>query len=507
MNATSNTVPGVANLEQLVNAALAEQTRDRSLQPQLAEKVPSIENGLWKLLPDGRMETTWHIRNGARWHDGTPLTSDDFLFSTMVDQHKDIPIIRPAGYAYVEKVEATEPQTIVVTWNRPFIGADSMFTNAFAPPMPKHILGEVFAADVSRFIASPYWGQDFVGTGPFIVREWQPGAYFRLAANNAYVLGRPRIDEIEVRFIPDIDTLVTNLVADSVDLTLGRGFTAEAAIQLRENWPTGKMDVDLSSYISAMPQLVNASPQIVTNPEFRRALLYGVDRQQLVDTLEGGMSTIAHTHIGPMYAENKAVDSYAVKYDYDPRKAAQIIEALGYRKGTDGAYRSAGGERLAIELRSHGAPIGEKTVLAVAALWSTLGVSTDPVIVLESQMRDREWAATFPGFSILKQADPPDAITRFHSSQAPTAENRFVGPNYTRYINPEWDAMVERFSLTIPWNERMQALGQAVHHLSENAIIMTLFYDPDITVMNGRLQNVGTWSSTVWDVPAWDVSS
>src|SRR5947199_7569871 len=93
MNMTSNTVPGVSDLEQLVNASLSEQVRDRSLQAQLAEAVPTIANGGWTLLPDGRMETTWRIRAGARWHDGTPLTSDDLVFTTTVDQNKDVPIL------------------------------------------------------------------------------------------------------------------------------------------------------------------------------------------------------------------------------------------------------------------------------------------------------------------------------------------------------------------------------------------------------------------------------
>jgi peptide/nickel transport system substrate-binding protein len=401
MNSTSNTIPGASNLEQLVNASLTEQVRDRSLQPQLAEAVPTVENGLWKLLPDGRMETTWQIREGARWHDGVPLTSDDLVFTTEVDQNRELPIIRQAGYAFVEKVEAIDPRTVTVTWNRPYIQADTMFTAAFASPMPKHILGDVYATDLARFSASPYWGSEFIGTGPFTVKQWEPGAFYRLAANEAYVLGRPLIDEIEVRFILDIDTMVTNLVAGAVDLTMSRGFTAEASLQLKDQWPTGKMEVDPGSYISAMPQFINPSPPIVGNAEFRKALWYGTDRQQLADTIEGGMSSIANTYIGPQYAENRAVEQYAVKYDYDPRKAAQMIEGLGYRKGSDGAYRAANGERLVIEVRSHGSPIGEKTTVATAALWTALGVSIDPLLVLESQMRDREYAASFPGFSIM----------------------------------------------------------------------------------------------------------
>src|SRR6266545_1802406 len=70
----SGTRPGLKELEQLVHAGLSINDHRGVLQPQLAEAVPSIENGLWKLLPDGRMETTWRLRDGVRWHDGTALT-------------------------------------------------------------------------------------------------------------------------------------------------------------------------------------------------------------------------------------------------------------------------------------------------------------------------------------------------------------------------------------------------------------------------------------------------
>src|SRR5437762_1232858 len=74
-------VRGIETLEQLVNAGLSLVDNNGNLHPGLAEQVPSVENGLWKLLPDGHMETTWHIREGAVWHDGVPVTADDLLFT------------------------------------------------------------------------------------------------------------------------------------------------------------------------------------------------------------------------------------------------------------------------------------------------------------------------------------------------------------------------------------------------------------------------------------------
>jgi ABC-type transport system substrate-binding protein len=94
-------VPGLDGVEQLVHAGLV-QGNDRGLViPQLAEAVPSLENGLWKLFPDGRMETTWQIKPAVTWHDGMPLTADDLLFAMRVEQDKDLAIPRHAVYGLI----------------------------------------------------------------------------------------------------------------------------------------------------------------------------------------------------------------------------------------------------------------------------------------------------------------------------------------------------------------------------------------------------------------------
>ncbi len=86
------TVHGLDGIEKLTHAGLTCVKEDGTRAPQLAEAVPSLNNGLWKLLPDGRMETTWKIKPAARWQDGTPVSADDFLFTSAVEQDKDIEI-------------------------------------------------------------------------------------------------------------------------------------------------------------------------------------------------------------------------------------------------------------------------------------------------------------------------------------------------------------------------------------------------------------------------------
>ena len=105
--------PGAPALQQMLAVTLADLDASGGLRPMLAESVPSIENGLWRLFPDGRMETTWKIRPGARWHDNTPFTSDDVLFTASLLQDRELTLGRIAGYSYVERLEAPDPQTVV----------------------------------------------------------------------------------------------------------------------------------------------------------------------------------------------------------------------------------------------------------------------------------------------------------------------------------------------------------------------------------------------------------
>ncbi len=504
-NSTQISPPGASVLEQLVNASLAEVNGSGALQPLLAEAVPSVENGLWKLLPDGRMETTWRIGPNVTWHDGTPFTADDLLFTVAVDQDKSVPMVQPKGYGYVESVVAPDPRTVTVTWKEPFIDADQMFTQGFAPPLPKHLLAATFANDKERLLALPYWSQEFVGTGPFRVRDFQPGSTIVLQAFDRYALGRPKIDEMEIRFILDLNTLMTNVLSGTVELTLGRGFTIEHAIRLRDQWQDGRMDHVLRAWIVAHPQFMDPNPLVVTDVRFRRALLHGTDRQQLVDSLQGGLSEVAHVYLPPSEPEYPAVADSVIRYAYEPRRATQMIEEIGYTKGPDGMFRDAAGGRLAVELRSNGERITENTIIPLADMWNRLGVATESVQVPPQRIADREYMATFPGFRLMRQPNQASQISRSHSSLTPLPDARFVGSNYARYVNPAFDGMIDQFLTTIPREERMQVLRNAMHHISEQLNLMGIFYDADFTFISNRLEHVGARETVAWDVHQWQV--
>ena len=512
MNQRPN-APGAVALEQLILSGLSENDPNGNLQPLLADAVPSLENGLWQVQPDGRMDTTWHIRPGTVWHDGVPFTADDLVFTTTVDQDPDLPIPPNAAYRAVASVAAVDSETVVVHWSRPYIYANAMFGSgssgiAFASPLPKHLLEGTYLQDKTSFQSLPYWNQQYVGTGPFKVQEFVPGSHVSLVANEQYVVGRPKIDQLEVRFSLDLDTMIANLLTGDVDLNLGRGFSTEHAVDMRQRWPQGDVRIFPNSWIVIFPQFIDASPAVVDDVRFRKALIYATDRQQLVDELEGGLTQVADVFLAPTEPEYQDVASQVVRYAYDPRQAGQMVEQLGYARATDGFYRDSSGQALSLEMRTYGAKISDQASVSVADMWTQFGIQTEPVIVPPQRyLNDREYMATFPSFLMYRQPDTSSVLQRSVASQVPTADNKFVGSNYARYQNPEFNSLINRFYVTIPTAERTSILGQIMYHISDQLNMMGLFYDTEIMFVNQRLQNVYDHESGLSNIPQWDVVS
>jgi peptide/nickel transport system substrate-binding protein len=504
----SGSVPGHSELEVLVHRGLSIVNGKGGLSPQLAEAVPSIENGLWKVAADGRMETTWRIRADATWHDGTPLTAEDLAFTTTVEQDRDANLLRESAYDLVESVEVVDPRTITVRWKEPYIQADMMFTD-FALPLPRHLLLKTYLENKGGLSDLPYWSTEFIGTGPYQVREWVRDSHVTLAANQAFAPGRPQVDQITVRFIPDNNALTATVLAGGVDLTMGRGLSVEEGLQIQGQWREGKMDVRFGNWIMMYPQFINPNPAQLSEVSFRRALLHGLDRQQLVDSLQAGLVPVAHSWLSPSRPEHAEVDPSIVKYQYDPTRAAQLLEGLGLRKGADGGLRDPAGQPINLEIRTTGSDdIHLKAMTSVADYWRRLGFTVDEVVIPPQRASDREYRATFPSLILGRQLNGVQDLSWFHSREIPAAENRFAGKNSARYRSAELDGLIDRYYSTIPMRERTQTLGRVLNHMTENVTNMGLFYGTAATMVANRLQGAAAaadGSTESWNAEAWDL--
>lgn len=478
---------------QVVHAGLAQEDDGGRLHPQLAEAVPTLENGLWKIAPDGSMETTWKIRPDARWHDGAPVQAADAVFGTRVQQDRELGFRIPPAYAAVRTIDTPDASTVVVHWKEPYIEADTFFASP-ERLLPRHVLEEPYVGDKARFMEHPYFTDEFVGAGPYRVKEYARGSYLLLEAFEGYPLGRPRADEVEIRFISDTSAMIANLLAGAVHMTLGLSVAPDQAAQVRDQWREGRVVTSpyTSSSVATFPQMLDPALPIVKDVQFRRALLHAIDRQEMVDTIMLAQGGIAHTFVPSLWREYEDLQSALVKHEFDTRRSAQLLEGLGYRKGTSGFYEDVAGHRLAFEhwgIQEEQERV--RATLSVTDYWQRLGLDVQPFIVPAQRGRDAEYTSQFPAFMVRGvPGDLPTLRTFFHSSQVPTAENRFTGNNRARYANPELDRLIDRYFATIPLRERTQALREAVRIQSEQATWMGLFYAVYNTMISNGLKDV-----------------
>jgi len=270
-------VPGQGQFEELIAGALT-LTKDRGTQlvPSVADAVPSSENGQWRVFPDGRMETTWKIRPGAHWHDGTPFTSADLLFTTRLEQDKNLPVQRKLAYDFISSIDVPDAQTVMVSWKSPFIEADAFFSTA---PLPQHLLERPYAEESKdSFIALPFWTAEFIGVGAYRIREWVRDSHVVLEAFDGYALGRPKIDEMVVKFLADENAFIANILAGAVDVKVGKSINYEQAMEIKSQWRDGTVEARPETVVKMWPQFLDPTPAALLDIRLRKALLYAIDR-------------------------------------------------------------------------------------------------------------------------------------------------------------------------------------------------------------------------------------
>jgi peptide/nickel transport system substrate-binding protein len=259
--------------------------------------------------------------------------------------------------------------------------------------------------------------------------------------------------------------------------------------------------------------LEKPTPASLLDVQFRRALVHAIDRQSMVDGLVGGSTAVAHGVITnpSRTAEYQAASGSIVQYEYDPRKAAQIIEGLGYRKGGDGMYRDLAGQPMPLEIRTitQGDIQQERSMNIVAGHWRDIGLAAEESPTPAARRSDFEYRFNFPAFDLRRQPLTFDQLyDKFHSSQFTTAANNWRGGNYGHYANAELDRLVEQHDVTIPQVPRWELFKGIVRHVTDQVVIIGLFYDVEVTATTSRLKNVRIRSAgfgETLNVHEWDI--
>ncbi|MBM2811570.1 MAG: hypothetical protein HW416_2329 [Chloroflexi bacterium] len=501
----------------LFNAQLAQLDARGQPVPQLAESLPRLGSDSWQLFPDGRMQTTFKMRDGLSWHDGAPLTADDFVFSWQVYSTPELGGTGTPPLHAIEEVRATDARTLLITWKIPYPDAGSLAArDRDFPPLPRHLLEGSFQAAqgaISSFANHPYWSREFVGAGPYRVDQWEPGAFIDARAFDAYAIGRPKVERIRLRFIADVNTLVANVLTGEIHLAEGLGDVGRDQVQtLRRAWVAEGAGQVLrepgqwgATHFQLRPEY--ASPAAILDPRVRRALAYAVDKAAINGALYDGEGTSAASMFPPSSAFGAASESAAVAYPYDLRRSEMLMTEAGFRRGGEGTYLGPTNERFSAELRTNAGPDAEAELLIMANGWRQSGFDIQEAVHPSALVRNAESRATFSSmFTYTTTAGEP-ALIELVRSRVPTPENRWLGGNRSSWTDPEYERLVESFNSTLDAMERGRKVAQLVRIFTEALPVNSLFFRPSTALISTQVRGpapVAPETNMGWNAETWE---
>jgi peptide/nickel transport system substrate-binding protein len=449
--------------------------------PYLAERLPQLDTETWQVFPDGRMETTFVLKPNLVWQDGTALTSEDFTFAWRVYSSPQVGVASASPQNMIEEVTAPDAATVRIRWNRPYRDAGTLAEDAF-PPLPRHLLEDVFRQNPEGLASQPFWTRDYVGAGPFRLARWEPGSFIEGTAFEQHSLGKAKIDQIRITFIGDTNAALASLLAGEVHFSTDSSIRFQQGLILRREWGQSGGTVLLrpesfrGAWVQLRPYVVN--PSSLLDVRVRRSLAHTVQRQDLNDALFEGQGVMAEAAFiaptAPYYAE---VERGIVRYPFDPRVSEQLMTEAGFRKGSDGVFVHPTEGRAQLEIKTLAATEREMEMAILANGWRQAGFDVAETVLAATQAANNQERATFSGLFTYSTTAGEYALASFTTATISTAETRWIGTNRGGWSNAEFDRVSAAFSSAVAPAERVRAIVQMTRLFSEDLPTIPLLFD------------------------------
>ncbi len=508
-----------ATTKRLFNADLVLIDNTGAARPYLAEALPQLNTDTWQVFPDGRMETTYRLRPNLTWHDGRPLTAEDFAFAWRAYTAPGVGMFATTPEDQMESVIAVDPRTVLIRWRAPYPDAGAL-VHGQLNPLPRHILEELFAelADdpagaVDAINRHPYWTTEYVGAGPFKLERWEPGASIEGSAFDGHVLGRPKIDRVILRIIPDENTILTNLLAHNVHYTTTLALRFEHAMVLRREWTSPEQGTVIMAANTPATLMFQFRPEFQQTPALldvrvRRALAHTIDRQALNDGVFDGQGAMGEAFVLPRMPYTEMVERAVPRHPYDPRQAEQHMNEAGFTKDGGGVFSSGRGERFRPDFRVNAGTEWERTQAILANNWQRLGYDVQTSILPAASTRDNEAQHRFAGFGQRAIGASEQMWGFFTLAEIGSPADRWRGQNRTGWWDPEYERLWQLYNTTLDRAERDRQIAQMATMINDQLPIIMMYYQMVITAHLSSLRGPDDGTVTTlshWNIHEWEL--
>jgi peptide/nickel transport system substrate-binding protein len=440
----------------LVTEPLMGYTLEQTIYPRLVTQVPTVENG--DLAADFTA-CTLRLLPGVLWSDGTPFTANDVLFTWQWVNDPANNALTSDAWGSIFDIQVVDDVTLNVTYPAPTLNWYVPFTGVSAGILPKHYVeagGDMKSAPI--------------GTGPFVVESFTPNDQVIYQANPNYRNpNQPHFATVNMRGGGDPATTAQavmqtgdwdfawNVAVEPDVLAQYASDDGPGVLRVSSGSSVERININFSDPRTAGPEgqmsWYEIPHPILSDPAVRQAIALGIDRQLIVDRFydPAGERTTSNFLTGI-----PAVESPNTSWAYDPDQAEQVLEDAGWTRNGD--VREKDGVRLNLNFVTTVNSVRQKTQQVVKANLDAIGFQIDLVQVDGSIFFDssagntqnsRHMYCDMNMFTSGPESPVPiNYMLRFYAgadrSNIAQAANGWVGANFIRYINPEFDAIMDR---------------------------------------------------------------
>ena len=432
--------------ELLYNGLLGRDERGEPL-PELAES--------WQVEQGGAVYR-FRLRDGVKWHDGTPFTASDVKFTFEEVLLKFHARTRASMGGLLAGVEAPDDRTVVFRFKQPYAPLLYQLDATEAPIIARHVY-QGTDPQTNQANSNP------IGTGPFKFVSYTKGTEIRLARNPAYFKpGLPHLDGLVMRIIPDRSVQVLALENGEVDFLWELPGPQQGRIQGDSRFRTARTGYNPGGSNCIMTMSFNLERPILKEIRVRQAVAHAIDRQPFLAQILFGEGKVA---TAPISSEIPWAHAGGLGMPRPDRgEAEKLLEAVGWRKEGEGPRTARGvsgvadGTRLSIDFLHF--PTFAKYGELVRQQLGSVGIGVvlrplEPAVFAPTVFKDRNFDSNV--ISYCNGPDPEIGVRRmYHSSQ--------IGPapftNAAAYRNPRVDALFDEASRTVERDKRSRVYRQ-----------------------------------------------
>jgi len=433
------------------------------------EVVPRLATS-WEFIDATRLRFT--LREGVTFHDGTPFNADAVKYTWDRATNNDPPGRWRSLASAVEGVEVVDEYTVDMVAKAEFgpllLTAAMPFTGIVSP-------AAVEALGSDAFTRAP------VGTGPFKFVEWRANDRIILEANDDYWRGRPALDQVIFRTVPEEGARMLSLRTGEADMVL-----LPTPSDLPELEANPDFIVEGAPGVGIFYLAFNLERPNVADVRVRQAVAHAIDRELIVDAILEGGGVLAKSVIGEPVFGFKDMQLLE-RYPYDPERAVELLEEAGYTRGSDGFMRDADGNVLTLDaLPSNGRSLKDREIAeTLQEFLRQVGITMN--------LDFFEWATTFTlmrgetldydlnsftWFTTTADADYTMYSNYVSTELPPSSWNRW------RYANADVDEWLKAARASLDPAERAELYGKVQDQLAVDLPAIPLYGSYEVAVLS-----------------------